>query len=689
MPLVRSWWLGKKKGKEAYVVPRVTGDAVTFTIGHDPAHAPTAETDGTVGRTGATCIGCGSAVPLTYVRTEGRAKRMGQQLMAVVAEGQRRRVYLAPTRSQEAATDLAIPDSAPESEMPAQAPSFRVQAYGMVRHQDLFTPRQLTALTTFSDLVGEARTRVHADALTSGSPDGDRLEVGGTGAAAYADAVSTYLGFANSKLADWSSSICTWISPIEGVRDTFARQAIPMTWDYTEINPLSSSVGNFLAHTEWVSAGVSNLPSAKEVPSVRQRDAALAVSATGRNVISTDPPNYDNIGYSDLSDYFYVWLRRSLHAVHPRLLSTMLVPKAEELVANPYRHGGKEKARDFFESGFTTVFANARATASPDFPITVYYAFKQSESDIGGVASTGWETLLDGMVQSGWSITGTWPMRSERGGRMISVGTNALASSIVLALRPRPESAEAITRRGFLAALKAELPESLRELQQGAIAPVDLAQAAIGPGMAVFSRYSRVVEADGSGMTVRTALALINHALDEVLTEQEGDFDVDTRFCVKWFTQYGWTEQAYGSAETLAMATNTSVDGLKRGGVLHSGGGRVRLIEPRALATGWDPLADERVSVWEATVRVAAALMHEGTGRAAALMAGTGQRVDLDAVRELAYLLYSICEKTGRSQDALLFNALGSEWADLSQAARGAVSSAATQTAFDLQEPDL
>lgn len=683
LPLVRSWWLGKKKGKEAYVVPHVSSGTVTFTIGHDLNRAPIPVDDGTVGRTGATCIGCGSAVPLTFVRAEGRAKRMGQQLMAVVAEGQRRRVYLAPTADHETAADLGMPDGVPDGELGHDPRAITAPNYGMTHFADLFTPRQITALTTFSDLVGEARTRVLADALASGLPDGDRLEAGGTGAAAYADAIATYLGFALSKLIARCNTMCTWETGMDRLRGSFQRQAIPMSWDYAEALPLQTAGGGFSAVLESEAEVLDVLTAGPIRGTARQQSATFSRPDL---LLSTDPPYYDNIGYADLSDFFYVWLRRSLHDVHPGLLSTMLVPKAEELVANPYRHGGKDHARDFFESGFTEVFANARASASPDFPITVYYAFKQSESDLGGVASTGWETLLDGMVRSGWSITGTWPLRSELGSRMRNIDSNALASSIVLALRPRPESAEAITRRGFLAALKAELPESLRELQQGAIAPVDLAQAAIGPGMAVFSRYSRVVEADGSAMTVRTALALINHALDEVLTEQEGDFDADTRFCVKWFTEFSWTEQDYGKAEQLVMRYNTSVEGLKRGGVLHSGGGRVRLIEPNALAKGWDPLADERVSVWEATVRVAAALMHEGTDRAAVLMAGTAQRVDLDAVRELAYLLYSVCEKTGRSQDALLFNALGSEWADLSQAARGAVSSATTQMGFDLDD---
>jgi len=496
MPLLRSRWLGKKKGKAAYVVPTIVDDPaapsgrkVAFSIGHDPDQAPTASNDGTVRRTGAICIACGSAADLAHVRAEGCAGRLRPQLMAVVAEGNRQRVYLAPTSEHEVAADLARPDTAPEGELPESALGFRVQTYGMTTWADLFTHRQLTALITFSDLVAETAKQVLADAMAANIPEGDGLETGGTGAAAYADAVGSYLGMGVSRYTNFMNSLCQWRPDAgkEQVGHLFTRQAIPMTWDFAESNPSSNSAGGWSQAFQFIPKAIEQLP-ATSVASVRQTDAASR-DYSGV-LISTDPPYYDNIGYSDLSDFFYVWLRRSLRDVHPALLSTLLVPKAEELVANPFRHGGKKGASEFFEQGFEHVFARAREHALEDYPIAVYYAFKQAELASEGVASTGWATLLEGMIRSGWTITGTWPVRSELGNRMRNIGSNALASSIVLALRPRYITAEATRRRGFLAALKSELPNALRELQQGAIAPVDLAQAAIGPGMAVFSGSS-------------------------------------------------------------------------------------------------------------------------------------------------------------------------------------------------------
>lgn len=404
-------------------------------------------------------------------------------------------------------------------------------------------------------------------------------------------------------------------------------------------------------------------------------------------VISTDPPYYDNIGYSDLSDFFYVWLRRSLRSVHPGLFSTMLVPKAEELVANPYRHASKDGAAKFFEDGFENVFARARESAANDFPITVYYAFKQQELESEGVASTGWATLLEGMIRSGWTITATWPARTEMASRMIASGTNALASSIVLSLRPRHTTASATSRRGFLSALKAELPQALAEMQQGAIAPVDLAQSTIGPGMAIFSRYSQVLENDGTSMTVKTALALINQVLDEVLAENDGDLDTDSRFCLKWYLQYGWAVAPYGEADVLAKATNTSVDGLRSAGVLKSGEGKVQLVRPADLPASWNPALDDRISVWEVTCHLARVLADEqgGIEPAARLLAATRDRgdVDLEAVQLLAYRLYELTQDK-RPEDARLFNALGGAWAELHDLAQKIEPTASVQDAFDL-----
>jgi putative DNA methylase len=604
--------------------------------------------------------------------------------MAVVAEGKRSRIYLPPAPEQIDAADVARPSSAPSTRMPDQAPSFRIQAYGMTGHADLFTNRQLVALTTFSDLVSEAREKILKDAAAAGLPPGARLADGGADAEAYADAVITYLAMAISKLADWSSSICSWISQIEGVRNTFPRHAIAMTWDYVEINPFSNSVGNFGAHIEWVAAGIDFLPAGPHQGHCSQSDAA---SRDYSNVvISTDPPYYDNIGYSDLSDFFYVWLRRSLRGVFPSLFSSILVPKAEELVANPYRHNGRAGAERFFEQGFEQVFALARKGASEDFPVTVYYAFKQSELQQEGISSTGWATILEGMIREGWAITATWPVRTERAGRMISVGTNALASSIVLVLRPRHETAGQTTRRGFLAALRRELPTALEQLRQGAIAPVDLTQATIGPGMAVFSSYTRVVENDGSDMSVKAALRLINQALDEVLAEQEGDLDADTRFCLKWYEQYGWIKGPFGDADVLARSYDTSVRGVADSRVLTQGEGIVQLIAPADLPAAWNPATDDRISVWEVMCHLGRVLSAEdgGVEAAAKLMsaAATRPEIDIEAVQRLAYRLYEMT-KTSRADDARLFNLVGGSWTDLTAAASRAQAPTTVQSEFD------
>lgn len=688
MPLVRSWWLGKKKGKEAFVVPEVCADRVTFSIGHDPKNAPSRDADGTVDRTGAACLSCGSAVDLKYVRAEGRAHRIGQQLIATVAEGRGRRIYLAPNPEQEQAALLPKPADAPVSDMPRQAPSFRVQAYGMTHHADLFTNRQLIALTTVSDLVGVARELILKDALAAGMTEGGRLEVGGVDAVAYADAVATYLGFGVSKATDYQNALCGWRSDPknEGIGHLFARQAIPMIWDFCEGNPLSRSSGNLRDQYTWIAKTLDRLPAT--VPAVVEQADAQIRPQTGL-LLATDPPYYDNIGYSDLSDFFYVWLRRSLRDVYPRLLATMLVPKAEELVANPYRHGGKDGAAAFFEDGFEHVFARARQSANFDFPISVYYAFKQSETDRDGTASTGWETLLQGMVRSGWTVTGTWPMRSEMPNRMIASGTNALASSIVLALRPRPESAPVTDRRGFLAALRSELPAKLHELQQGSIAPVDLAQAAIGPGMAVYSRYSRVVEPDGSALTVREALRLINGTLADVLSAQDGDFDTDTRWCVKWFETNGFAKGKYGVAETLASAYNTSVAGLDRSGAIRSRGGEVQLLAPKDLSADYRPELDQHITLWEVVLHIGKALNERGLDEAARILVGAASRIDIDAAKELAYLLFSLAEKHSMTQAAALFNDLGTSWNEVAAAAKNHQASDGSSGQLGLDFDDL
>ena len=686
-PLVSKWWLGKKKGKEAYIVPTVVGDHVEYSIGHDPKQAPTKQEDGTISGGKGRCLACDSLIDSAYIRQQAVSRGLGQQLIAIAAEGDRRREYLEPTgEHSEAALSVARPANVPSQEVPTCNHDVdRLPMYGMPTWSDAFTARQLTALTTFSDLVSEARERVLQDALASRMSEGERFEAGGAGAAAYADAVATYLGLVVSRITDYSSSINSWASSpqMEIVQHVFGRQALPMAWDYAESNPFAESSGSLNIMIRAVSEAVSRVP-AFSGAHVLQTDAA-SHGCRGA-VISTDPPYYDNIGYSDLSDFFYVWLRRSLKDVHPSLFSTMLVPKAEELVANQYRHGGRDGAKKFFEEGFRAVFANARRSAHPDYPMTVYYAFKQTETTTEGRTSTGWSTILEGMIRSGWSITATWPMRSERRGRLTSIGTNALASSIVLVLRPRPEDAPMTDRRSLMRELRRTLPEAVETLRSGGIAPVDLAQAAIGPGMSVFSRYARVISPDGTDMSVSEALTQINAVLDEVLGEQEGDLDPDTRWCLTWFDAHGFTEGPYGEAETLASARNASIDALKRSGVLTSGGGRVGLIAPADLPDDYDPRTDDRISHWEVVLHLARALDRRGIDEAGRLLSAAAERgLGADILQSLAYRLYSLAEKHGWTEAGLLFNALGGSWPEIAAAARTAESTGSDiQTALDL-----
>lgn len=670
-PLVRSWWLSKRKGKEAWVKATVVDGQVQYEVQHN-ADGPKGDADGTVNRRGAVSIADGTPIDLGYIRAESRAGRMGAHLIAVVADGGKGRVYVSPNEKHMSLAQVPRPDDLPVSELPEKALGFWVQAYGFKQWVDLFTNRQLVDLSTLSDLVSEVRGKVLEDALAAGIAAGERLEDGGAGAEAYADAVATYLAFALDKLADLNNSLVGWEPKAQCPRHLFGRQSIPMVWDYAEANPLSNSSGSFITIIQGISKamkapffGVSSIANNSVFP-------ANAMTREYKDlIVSTDPPYYDNIGYADLSDFFYVWLRKTLRTIHPSVVGTMLTPKADELVANPYRHDGKQGAEKFFIEGFNSVFHRIREDdTNPDVPMTVYYAYKQQDRGKEGTSSTGWHTLLDGLIQSGWEITATWPMRSEAKNRLLAHGTNALASSILLACRPRPAEARAVARRAFVAALKSELPEALRTLMQGAIAPVDLAQAAIGPGISVFSRYAKVREADGSDMSVRDALQLINATLDEVLGEQESDLDSDTRFAVRWYRQYGWQADSSGIADQLARSSDTSLAELQRGGIFEAKGGKARLLSPTQLNEGWDPAADEHVSVWEATVRLAAVLAKDGVDKVAELLPAVGEKVSLDAVKELGFLLFHEAEKNKDTDDAILFNGLVSSWGDLNEQAR-------------------
>ena len=672
VPLISNFMLANKPGKEAYVDPVIEGDGYRFTIKVGKPQDPVAAKRGTKLSRGSNfrCLMSGAPIPSDYVKLEGKAGRMGSRLMAIVAEGDRGRVYLPPTEAMEAVAHQAQSTWQPETPLPDDARNFWTVNYGLTHFHHLFTLRQLVALTTFSNLVREARELIQQDAAAgSMSPDGKPLRDGGMGAAAYSDALAIYLAFAVDKAVDRSSTLCGWDSgpKMESPSHTFGRQALPMIWDFAEGNLFSATGGSWMTNVEWLAKAIAPLQSLQPGMAC-QADATVQIVSLDR-VVSTDPPYYDNIGYADLSDFFYVWLRRILQPVFPDLFDTLAVPKTEELVASPYRHGNKENAEVFFLTGMTQAMQRLAQQAHPAFPVTIYYAFKQAESETEtGTASTGWETFLDAVISAGFAVTGTLPMRTELQRRMLGQGTNALASSIILVCRPRGENAPTATRREFVTVLKAELPVALAHLQRGNIAPVDLAQAAIGPGMAVYTRFGRVLDADGKRLSVREALSLINQTLDEALTEQEGDFDTDSRWALAWFEQSGFDEGDYGVAETLSNAKNTSVSGLVDAGILTSSRGKVRLLKPNELPTDWDPTRDLRLTTWEMVHHLIRVLESGGEPAAAALIGKLGSKAE--TARELCYRLYTLCERKKRAAEALSYNALVQSWPEITRLAR-------------------
>lgn len=665
VPLASTFVLSGKAGREAWIQPVVEGDSYRFAVrvGKPPEEAKSGTK---VSAKGANfrCLVSGSPVPAAYVKEQGLAGKMGARLMAIVAEGRKGRVYLSPLPEHEELAKKARPAWKPSASMPDNPRWFSPPLYGLTTYGDLFTSRQLVALTTFSDLVQEAIAKCRTDALASGmADDGQGLEAGGTGAQAYAEAVGVYLAFAVDKGANYWSSLCSWHSGRDTITSTFGRQAIPMVWDFAEANPLSSSSGNFYAGINQSSQLLLNLVAIKN-GAVLQYDAQNQ-NISSHKIISTDPPYYDNIGYADLSDFFYVWLRRTLQPIFPAFYSTISVPKAEELVATPYRHGSKEAAETFFLQGMTEAIRNLAIQSHPAFPVTIYYAFKQSETqEIIGTSNTGWETFLEAVLNAGFAICGTWPMRTELIGNLKRT-VNALASSIVLVCRKRPEDAPCISRREFLRELNDVLPTAFDEMTRGGVnspvAPVDLSQAIIGPGMAVFSKYKAVLEADGSPMSVKSALRIINRFFGG-----EDDFDNDTMFCLSWFESNGWAAGKFGDADVLARAKGTSAAGLAEAGVAASGGGEVRLLRWQDMPEGWDPLQDTRKPVWESLHQLIRSLNLHGEGPTGHLLAQCGTQSG--AIRSLAYRLYTLCERKGWADDARAYNELVVAWPNIEQA---------------------
>ncbi len=673
VPLVSNFVLSSKKGMEVYVQPVLEGDCYRFEIqqGIPPKEAK----NGTkIGR-GAyfNCLFSETPINSKYIYAESQAGNLGQRLMAVVAEGKKGRLYLAPTVEMEQAASSASPDWKPDVLMPANPRWFSPPMYGMKSYGDLFTPRQLVALNTFSELVQEARTNVINDAITAGMPDDNvGIDAGGTGAKAYGDALAVYMAFSVDKLADRNSTVCAWASLREHARNTFGRQAIPMVWDFAESNAFSDSSGNFVGGIKSISDGLLSVET-NFVGCACQSDASTQTISVNK-VISSDPPYYDNIGYADLSDYFYVWLRRCIQNIYPNIFSTLEVPKAEELVATPYRHGSKDKAEKFFINGMTRAIHNMAERGHPAFPVSIYYAFKQSETKEGSTASTGWETFLEAVIRAGFSIDGTWPMRTELARRMVGSGTNALASSVVLVCKKRSGNAESISRRDFQRQLRKEMPEALEtmiggETGQTPIAPVDLAQAAIGPGMAIFSQYEAVLNQDGTRMGVHDALVLINRAITEYLEPDAGSFDSDTLFCNAWFDQYGWSTGPFGDANVLAQAKGTSVNGVETAGVIASGGGNVRLLKWAEYQADWDPTRDNRTPIWEACHYMIRRLNNRGEAAAGELLAKMPDKGE--PIRQLAYHLYTLCERKKWAEDARAYNELIGSWHAIVTASHG------------------
>ena len=655
-PLVRSFDLAKKKGKEAHVEPIISGSKVTYEVKTGKSNR-----EGTINRKGATCIHCGSPIGFPYIRSESAAGRMKDRLMAVVAEAPRGRYCIAPDEDQIKAAQCTRPDDYPECELVGKS-KVNVGNYGFKYTSDLFTNRQLTMLLVLSELVAEAQIRACSDAAKAGRvDDGISLAEGGSGAKAYGEAIGVYLAFLVDQVANHSSSVCSWNAPNTQMRNTFGRQAIPMVWDYAECNVFSSSSGSYHNLFERLLKAFPSLPCEQE--GVARQFDAQSDCGLREIMVSTDPPYYDNIDYADLSDFFYAWLRQSLRATYPTLYKTISTPKAEELVASAFRDYGTLDARSHFEEGMLATFKRVFSYARSDVPVTIYYAFKQAETEtvneVAAASSTGWETMLTAIVRAGFSITGTWPMRTEKPGRSIGIGANALASSIVLVCRKRPADAPMATRREFVNALKRELKPALDKLQTSNIAPVDMAQSAIGPGIGVYSRFSKVLEADGSEMTVRAALQIINQELDLYFSDQDSDLDRESRFCVDLYTQCAFNEIKFGEADVLARAKNTSIDGMAAKGALFASKGVVRLL-------GRDELkgTNDWGFTWLFTQELTHA-METGGVEACAKMLKDVFDSRAENAKALAYRLFTIADKKGWNAEAFAYNSLVVAWPEI------------------------
>ncbi|MCK1534200.1 MULTISPECIES: DUF1156 domain-containing protein [unclassified Bradyrhizobium] len=671
VPLVSSFMLSTKEKKvwaEA-VVDSSSPEGYRFQVKSGPLKKADEERlkKGTKSSKGNfTCLLTGAAIPETWTRAEGKAKRLGVRLLAIVAEAEgRRRIFVSPTQSHEAGGEIAPHGWEPEGELFAKALGVRVPAYGMTRWSDLYTRRQLVGLATLSDLVSEARELVLQHAIQSGfSDDSIRLRDGGAGSAAYADAVATYLAFVVDRAADYGSTLSTWLTDDSAIRSTFGRQTLSMTWDFCEGNFFGNSSAAITTISKTISSVVENLRCSGEAR-IDQIDATKNGYPVRPCIINTDPPYYDNIGFADLSDFFYVWLRPSLGAVWPDLFRRLVTPKDEELVATPGRHGGKKQADVFFMKSMSEALAAMQRASADDFPLAIYYAFKQVEAAEEGITSSGWASFLQAVVDAGLSVDGTWPMRTESAGRLRAQGSNALASAIVLVCRRRHSTASVATRGEFIRALKREMPDAINNIRRAGVGPVDMQQSVIGPGMGIYSRFAKVIEDDDSAMPVRMALSLINRVWGEIENELDANFDPETQVALAWYSDYGFDARASGDLITLANAKNIASDRLFASDVFTNLKGKAALTSRDDLPKKWTPASDKAFTVWECVQHTARVLNAEDGGSAAAgrLVAKMGPKA-VEA-RALAYRLFEIATQKGWAAEALIYNELAQEWPKL------------------------
>lgn len=684
VPLVSSFVLSSKYGKEAIVVPDVdrASGSYRFTVKTGevtPDDLAGARTGTKAGRgSNFTCLVSGAPISGNHIKAEGKAGRLGTRLMAVVAEGYRTRVYLDPSSRSEELANSADPEWKPEATISGSTQYLGIKPYGIHRFDQLFTDRQLVALTTLSDLVSKAHENILSDARNVFEEDGssaawlrdiDHLGDGGVGAQAYADAVAIYLGLCVSRQANRSSNLNFWDPGGANVQQVFARQALPMVWDFCEANPFSNSSGNFNGQAAYLANVVATTPSNVSQAAVIQQNAAGNSPLVNRAVIASDPPYYDNVPYADISDFFYVWQRRTLSRILPELYRRVLTPKEEELVAFAYRHPNKKAAEIYFMDGMGRALQNIHRSSAGGFPVTLYYAFKQSEIAKEGLTSPGWATFLQGLVDADYLIDGTWPMRTELPGNL-KKRRNALASSIVLVCRKRPPDAPVITRREFVAQLRTTLPDSLAKIRAGGVGPVDMAQASLGPGMGVFTAVSKVIEPDDTPMTVRTAIALINQIRDEISGEEASGYDANTQFCIDWFDAFGMEKGKSGDAITMAHAYDVSIEELDHAGVIRAESGSVQLLRRDEMPANWNPSTDTHLTDWECAQHLVRVLdSPEGGIAAAAKLYALIPHERSETARMLAYRLYEICERKNRAAEAQVWNMLAREWPALEAAA--------------------